>query len=333
MKIKSTSLVFLASFFLAFSSILFSDTIARKEVRVFDTFENFVKNIPIREYQTESEYNADKQIKNDNNLIKVFKEKTADGRTVGTGFLIPPYNRDKYPNLYEYGFKEANTTKKMVAAFNTLDNLFRKKALKIYKSDACETNYYNDTILTFKHIPNLIKVTYFYNLHSDSIYQTEHRIPVNLLDAYLQQIANFKGITPKQAEQLRQKKDQYITFKYDYQDRYVDEAREQALEKKYNRQALANNTTITASSMTAPTEQKPVSSYYFHKDAQGSVTAVTDHEGKLIERVTYGVYGAPTFWDYTQDPNNPVKRSRSVIGNDILFQGRRYDYERIILFP
>jgi len=29
----------------------------------------------------------------------------------------------------------------------------------------------------------------------------------------------------------------------------------------------------------------------------GSVTAITDSQGNLVERVTYDIYGMPTFWD------------------------------------
>ncbi|MCX6579262.1 MAG: hypothetical protein NT166_03685 [Candidatus Aminicenantes bacterium] len=67
--------------------------------------------------------------------------------------------------------------------------------------------------------------------------------------------------------------------------------------------------------------------YYFHTDAIGSVTAITDKEGKLVERVSYDIYGMPTFMDYLTDPANPVKRESSIIGNKILWHGRLYDPE------
>ncbi len=67
--------------------------------------------------------------------------------------------------------------------------------------------------------------------------------------------------------------------------------------------------------------------YYFHNNGIGSVTAITDQDGNLIERVSYDIYGMPTFTDYLNDPQNPTVVENSVIGNDILFQGRRYDKE------
>jgi RHS repeat-associated protein len=63
-------------------------------------------------------------------------------------------------------------------------------------------------------------------------------------------------------------------------------------------------------------------SYYYHTDANGSVTAITDADGNLVERVTYDIYGMPTFWDAAGN-----KISKSSIGNNILFHGREYDTE------
>jgi RHS repeat-associated protein len=63
-------------------------------------------------------------------------------------------------------------------------------------------------------------------------------------------------------------------------------------------------------------------SYYYHTDANGSVTAITDADGNLVERVTYDIYGMPTFWDAAGN-----KISKSSIGNNILFHGREYDAE------
>jgi RHS repeat-associated protein len=67
--------------------------------------------------------------------------------------------------------------------------------------------------------------------------------------------------------------------------------------------------------------------YYFHTNANGSVTAITDANGDLVERVSYDGYGMPTFTDCRTDPLNPQTVSHSVIGNDLLFHGRRYDKE------
>ena len=62
--------------------------------------------------------------------------------------------------------------------------------------------------------------------------------------------------------------------------------------------------------------------YYVHTDNIGSTTAVTDGSGNLVERVTYDVYGAPTFTDAL---GQTLKKS--TIRNTTLFQGREYDYD------
>ena len=62
--------------------------------------------------------------------------------------------------------------------------------------------------------------------------------------------------------------------------------------------------------------------YYIHTDAIGSTTAITDESGNLVERVTYDVYGVPTFTDAL---GQTLKKS--AIRNTTLFQGREYDYD------
>ena len=62
--------------------------------------------------------------------------------------------------------------------------------------------------------------------------------------------------------------------------------------------------------------------YYVHTDSIGSTTAITDSSGNLVERVTYDVYGVPTFTDAL---GQTLKKS--TIRNTTLFQGREYDYD------
>ena len=62
--------------------------------------------------------------------------------------------------------------------------------------------------------------------------------------------------------------------------------------------------------------------YYIHTDNIGSTTAITDGSGNLLERVTYDVYGVPTFTDAL---GQTLKKS--TIRNTTLFQGREYDYD------
>jgi len=64
--------------------------------------------------------------------------------------------------------------------------------------------------------------------------------------------------------------------------------------------------------------------YYPHTNGSGSITAITNDQGEVIERVTYDVYGMPTFLDAN---NQPLANNQSTIGNTYLFQGRQYDKE------
>ncbi len=69
-------------------------------------------------------------------------------------------------------------------------------------------------------------------------------------------------------------------------------------------------------------ENGTVTSYFVHTNAVGSVTAITDADGNIVERVSYDAFGNASFTDAA---GNPI--AASAIGNEILFQGRRYDKE------
>lgn len=62
--------------------------------------------------------------------------------------------------------------------------------------------------------------------------------------------------------------------------------------------------------------------YYFHKDDIGSVHAVTDTSGAVVERYAYDLYGSPTVYSPTY-----TVLGASAIGNPYLFAGRRWDAE------
>jgi RHS repeat-associated protein len=65
-------------------------------------------------------------------------------------------------------------------------------------------------------------------------------------------------------------------------------------------------------------------SYYIHTDHIGSTTAITTQNGTLQERISYDLYGSPTF---KAPDNTPLTTNASTIGNTTLFQGRTYDSE------
>ena len=68
--------------------------------------------------------------------------------------------------------------------------------------------------------------------------------------------------------------------------------------------------------------QRGSNTYYYHKNHLGSVVALTDANGILVERYEYDPYGLPLFFDANENVLN-----QSAFGNAILFTGRDYDYE------
>ncbi|MGB0384815.1 MAG: kelch repeat-containing protein [Ardenticatenaceae bacterium] len=62
--------------------------------------------------------------------------------------------------------------------------------------------------------------------------------------------------------------------------------------------------------------------YYYHRDAQTSITEITHDAGGLVERYEYDIYGEPHIFDSDGRP-----LTTSISGNPYLYTGRRYDPE------
>jgi len=62
--------------------------------------------------------------------------------------------------------------------------------------------------------------------------------------------------------------------------------------------------------------------YYYHYDGLGSVSALSDEDGNIIEKYRYDVYGAPRIYDA-----DDVKIDASGVSNPYMFTARRYDEE------
>ena len=67
--------------------------------------------------------------------------------------------------------------------------------------------------------------------------------------------------------------------------------------------------------------------YYFHINGIGSVTAITDQNGNIVERYSYDLYGMPIIKNANGD-----LISQSSIGNEYMFHGRRYDKETNLIY-
>jgi RHS repeat-associated protein len=61
---------------------------------------------------------------------------------------------------------------------------------------------------------------------------------------------------------------------------------------------------------------------YYHQDALGNVTRLTDTSGVVVEKYSYDVYGKPKIFDALNQP-----RTTSFFGNKMMFTGRLWDEE------
>jgi len=64
--------------------------------------------------------------------------------------------------------------------------------------------------------------------------------------------------------------------------------------------------------------------YYYHYDGLGSVVALSDSSGDIVETYRYDVFGEPTICD-----GNDSVISESSFGNPYMFTGRRFDTEKV----
>jgi RHS repeat-associated protein/uncharacterized repeat protein (TIGR01451 family) len=103
---------------------------------------------------------------------------------------------------------------------------------------------------------------------------------------------------------------------------YVYDTRYQVIEERAAGDQLLVRYTYGSGIDEPLTMERNGNMYHYQWDALGSVTEVTDATGNLVERYTYDVYGAPSFYD---GADNPL--SGSAIGNPYLFASRRYDSE------
>ncbi len=62
--------------------------------------------------------------------------------------------------------------------------------------------------------------------------------------------------------------------------------------------------------------------YYYHYDALGSVVALSNAAGNVVESYSYDVFGQPTIYDA-----DGTEISQSEINNPYMFTGRRFDTE------
>lgn len=131
------------------------------------------------------------------------------------------------------------------------------------------------------------------------------------------------------------------TYKYDALNRRIQKVVVEPVETTTNYyysgdQAIeernANNTVMTTYIFGISVDdvvqmKRSGNTYYYHKNHLGSVIALTDNNGNLVERYEYDPYGKPFFFDAN---NNALEQS--AVSNAILFTGRDYDAETSLYY-
>ncbi|HBB66423.1 MAG TPA: hypothetical protein DCZ93_03800, partial [Elusimicrobia bacterium] len=95
------------------------------------------------------------------------------------------------------------------------------------------------------------------------------------------------------------------------------------------------NNIVTASFTHGPGIDEPLilkktdtgANYYYNVDGLGSIIALSDNNGAIVETMEYQVYGKPIF----KDASNVVI-AKSVIGNIYSYTSREFDYETGLVY-
>ncbi len=91
------------------------------------------------------------------------------------------------------------------------------------------------------------------------------------------------------------------------------------IEERSSSNALLNRTVFT-NFLNPVMNEKAGSKYYYHQNELGSVEAITNNNGRLVESYRYDAYGKPTRYDSL---NNTL--ASSIAGNRVGFTGQEYD--------
>ncbi|MFZ1369571.1 MAG: RHS repeat-associated core domain-containing protein, partial [Ferruginibacter sp.] len=92
------------------------------------------------------------------------------------------------------------------------------------------------------------------------------------------------------------------------------------IEERDNATNTILNKTIFSNFLTPLVNEKNNTSFYYHQNELNSVEAITNQQGRLLEKYEYDVYGKMSIYDSL---NNPL--SGSLAGNRFGFTGQVYD--------
>ncbi len=103
---------------------------------------------------------------------------------------------------------------------------------------------------------------------------------------------------------------------------FIYDTQYRVIEERDNSETLLVSYTYGQGMDEPLTMERGSQTYYYHRDALGSVTEVSDSAGAIVERYEYDVHGEVTIYD---GQDNIL--TASGIDNPYLFTGRRFDPE------
>lgn len=240
-------------------------------------------------------------------------------------------------------------------------DMLRPTKSEVYGYDAMNrlTSFKQGEITTGVEIPNPLKQVQFSldalgNRTTMTVNGVTTNYTTNNMNAYTA-IAGGQNITPQYDNNGNMTSDGTHTYQYNYNNRLISvdngatatykydalnrriqkvvvEPVEKAINYYYSGNQVieerdaANTVTATYVFGKAVDDvlqmKRGSNTYYYHKNHLGSVVALTNANGSLVERYEYDPYGQPSFFDA-----NDNALTQSGVGNAILFTGRDYDYE------
>ena len=206
--------------------ILASSNKIKKEIKVYDTFENYKIDKPFKVYQSEKEYNLDGNIKNDPTYIK--KIITTDELNPSKSYcneIVPNFYLKQYEEFTGLNNRNAKNLKKLIVLYDSVEKMQKYKAVKLYKSDNCERELEQDMRTIFKGREDLIKIVYRYNKFNKIIFYQEHRIPACHLEKYLDLKVSSGKISTFEAYEITKRGGNEKCIWYDHNKNYIREKR------------------------------------------------------------------------------------------------------------
>lgn len=208
---------------LIFASTLFPGSSIKKEIRVYDSFENYTVDKPFKVYFSEEEYNKDTAIKDDPTYIKQIKTIHENDPTKNRRQeIVPWFYIDQYNAFNDIDNPYRMRLKRVILLFDSVDALKKNAAVKIYSSDKCVSEMESDINTRFKRGKNFIKIIYRYDRETNLIWCQLHMVPKCHLTQYLYHKISQGMITPLQAVEIERTSDEEKYLWYGHDDKYMN---------------------------------------------------------------------------------------------------------------